>query len=86
MEVEDYINIIDKFDVNRQKDWIISLKISGLFEGNEGVFYGMLRRLERGEKLTPSQIKWIYYKQKEKQKTLQEGLSEELSEFFGLQK
>jgi hypothetical protein len=61
MTLEDYIKIVNKMSVEEQKKLVFAKRNEGLFDNNMGVFYGMLKRLEKGKKLTSSQIIWLYY-------------------------
>jgi hypothetical protein len=79
-DVEDYVKIVDKMNVEEQKKLVLSKKFEGIFDNNIGVYLGMMKRLSANKKLTPSQIKWIYYASQRQSKL--EPISKEDLEAF----
>ncbi|MEM5866315.1 MAG: hypothetical protein QXG39_00145 [Candidatus Aenigmatarchaeota archaeon] len=68
--VEDFVERISRLSVEQQKKWVQSLYYDNLFNGHEGVYFGMMRRLNQNKKLTKNQIVWIWHRQKIRQAQL----------------
>jgi hypothetical protein len=50
-KMEDYIKMVNRMRLEEQKKYVLDS-----FNNNIDIFYDMLKRLEKGKKLTPLQI------------------------------
>jgi hypothetical protein len=61
MSFEDFERIVNKMSVGEQKKLVLAKYYEGAFDNFRGVYFGMMKRLKNNLKLTPLQIKWLYY-------------------------